>query len=405
MRVRWAVIFVALALAASACSSKAKSGAGSTPTPKAAASSPAAATLAVNVDGKAPSNNEAFLSYFPQTATVRPGDEVTFNLTNSGEPHTVTFGSLAENDISANLKDPTSSSPATKAADAALPPLLPNGPGNANPSGALPCAVTTGPVPTSTACTPAQSTLAPFAGNEEFYNSGWLTSDKPFTMTLSPDIKPGAYHYMCLLHGAAMSGTIVVAGPADTVPSVSSQEAEGATELQQHVAALAPAAANLAKGILPPVVTTPKANTVIAGAGTQDSNDEVTEFGPKVVTTTVGSTVTWDLFGPHTVSFAAPSSAYNIRLPDKADINQQAEMPQGTAGQQGPPGGPDQNASFGIGEVINGGKFDGSTFTSSGLVISFPPKLTAYTLTFTKAGTYQYACLVHPGMAGTVIVK
>ena len=28
----------------------------------------------------------------------------------------------------------------------------------------------------------------------------------------------------------------------------------------------------------------------------------------------------------------------------------------------------------------------------------------AYKLTFTKAGTYNYACLIHPAMEGTVTV-
>ena len=31
-------------------------------------------------------------------------------------------------------------------------------------------------------------------------------------------------------------------------------------------------------------------------------------------------------------------------------------------------------------------------------------KLVAYTLTFTKAGTYSYVCLVHPNMGGVVQV-
>lgn len=405
MKVRWIALVAMLVLAASACS-KSKTSTSGTPTGSAGSgSSPAAAALTVNVDGKAPANNEAFLAYFPATATVKPGGSVSFNLVDSGEPHTVTFGSLAETDIAANAKDPTGQSPAVQAADAALPPLLPQGPGPANPSGANPCAVTTGPVPTNTACSAAQSTLAPFAGSEEYYNSGWLAPGKPFTLTLASDIKPGAYHYMCLLHGASMSGTIVVAGPSDTVPPAATQEAQGTTELQQHVAALADAASALEKGIFPPIVTAPKTNTVIAGSGTQTSNDLVTEFGPKIVTTTVGSTVTWDFLGPHTVSFNAPSSAYNVKLPGKPEINQQSGAPVGTAGQKGPPGGTNPNAAPGIGEVVNGGKYDGTAFTSSGTIISFPPSLTSYTLTFTKAGTFQYACLIHPGMVGTVVVQ
>ena len=53
---------------------------------------------------------------------------------------------------------------------------------------------------------------------------------------------------------------------------------------------------------------------------------------------------------------------------------------------------------------LNGGSFDGTSFKSTGVVQSFPPALVAPSITFTKAGTYTYVCLIHPKMGGVVQV-
>lgn len=403
MNIRSIAVVAALVLAAAACSKSTTSSTSSSGPSAGASGGASGQALTISVDNRNPAVNEAFLSYFPATATVRPGATLTFNLVDSGEPHTVTFGRLADAAVEAYNQDPNSAT--STATDAVLPQLLPQGSGDAaNPSAGLPCAIATGSVPTATACTPAQQSLAPFGGTEAYYNSGWLAASKPFTLTLSASIKPGAYHYLCLLHRASMQGTIIVAGPADTVPSAATQEAAGAAQLQQEIAALAPAAASLAKGVIAPFVPSGP-DKVVAGGGAQTSNDLIAQFGPQTVTTTVNGTITWYVFGPHTISFAAPASAFGARVGDTQKLNPAAEAPQGGPGQTGPPGGPDPNAAPGIGEVISGGSFDGTTFHSSGVVISFPPKLTAYTLKFAKAGTYQYACLIHPGMSGTVVVQ
>ncbi len=55
-----------------------------------------------------------------------------------------------------------------------------------------------------------------------------------------------------------------------------------------------------------------------------------------------------------------------------------------------------------------GATYDGSGFVNSGLLfLRVPPgsqKPPTYSLTFTKPGTYEYDCLLHPGMDGTVTV-
>jgi hypothetical protein len=64
----------------------------------------------------------------------------------------------------------------------------------------------------------------------------------------------------------------------------------------------------------------------------------------------------------------------------------------------GGPGAPEKPGLF------DGGKWDGVAAHSSGLVLSFPPDLYKYKLTFTKPGTFEYLCTVHPDMKGTVTV-
>ncbi|MBV9039764.1 MAG: hypothetical protein JOZ68_02090 [Acidimicrobiia bacterium] len=55
---------------------------------------------------------------------------------------------------------------------------------------------------------------------------------------------------------------------------------------------------------------------------------------------------------------------------------------------------------------LNGGTLgDTTTFKSTGAIQSFPPALVAPSITFTKAGTYTYVCLIHPKMGGVVQVS
>lgn len=85
-------------------------------------------------------------------------------------------------------------------------------------------------------------------------------------------------------------------------------------------------------------------------------------------------------------------------------INPDSFAPAGGEGQPPPSdsGGPPAENTPPI--VIDGGTYDGTGFRNSGIVLSFPPQLYQYKLTFSKPGTYEYFCLVHPEMQGTVTV-
>src|SRR5437763_15225805 len=102
-------------------------------------SSSSAQTRRVDVDGKADTFNAAFLAYFPNTVTARPGDTVEFKSIWRGEPHTVTMGTLVEAGLkAAQAQGPNASGP-PPAAFAQLPTLFPQGQGDANQNAAQPC--------------------------------------------------------------------------------------------------------------------------------------------------------------------------------------------------------------------------------------------------------------------------
>ena len=411
MQKRWVLSFVVLALLGAACSkssttSNASSSASSTPTAT-------GASYSVNVDGKNAEIPESFLAYFPATVTAHPGDSVTFNLVDTGEPHTVALGTLADAAVTAAEKNPNAQGP--PAEDAALPqftpvdkdgnPALPQTALKTIPSAADPCSIATGPVPTSTACPAGSTPSGTFNGTESFYGSGWLASGTPFAVKLSASIKPGSYKYMCLIHREGMTGTIVVTDPSQSVPSPTQQAATGQAELVSATASFQPAVGPLAKGTNPELKFLPSGPKIaLAGSGLMEANGGIDQFGPAQITATVGSTISWIVLGPHTISFNAPTDAQGIHMPGTSQINHKAIDPVGGPGQtaysnysgQGPPPAP---------LVIKGGSFDGNGFRSSGVIFSFPPALLEYQLTFTAKGTFPYQCLVHDGMKGVVTIQ
>jgi plastocyanin len=149
-------------------------------------------------------------------------------------------------------------------------------------------------------------------------------------------------------------------------------------------------AAALLGSTLPFASPTAAANTLTISAGAQSPGRDVqlNVFAPGTTTINVGDTITWRLDSTefHTVTFLAgqPEPEFVTPGPDGAFLNPTAVLPAG------------------------GKTFDGSTFTNSGLMMlggpggSEPP---TYSLTFTKAGSYDYVCVIHPGMTGKVVVN
>ncbi len=130
-------------------------------------------------------------------------------------------------------------------------------------------------------------------------------------------------------------------------------------------------------------------------------------FYPRSVTINVGDTVTWQLFGFHTVTFAGSHHPY----PFAAPAGKQA-VTKDAAGQPFWWSGKAPVLAISPLAILQQG---GSTISSradvrsSGLmrVLSAGPKSppAPYQLTFTSPGIYHYQCAVHTGMRGVVIVR
>ncbi|MDQ6928182.1 MAG: hypothetical protein M3159_05910 [Actinomycetota bacterium] len=417
-------LLVLVTLLAAACSSDNKS----------TTSSSGPTTAKVQVDGSTPAFNAAFTSYFPNEVKVHPGDTVSFNSVFRGEPHSVSFGTLVDQGLAAaapHANDQNfdeSSIPQL----AAIPPMVPQGPGDANQVSAQPCFITSGnpPGPGDTPCPNHSATPPEFTGTESFFSSGFLPNGDTFNVKLASNIKPGTYSYFCTLHTTSMVGKVTVVAADTKVPTATENQAAADQQLQSKVQALQPAV-DAAKNSTPD-----KAAAGVASEQVQDAEANI--FAPQTASIPVGGTVNWTILGAHTISFNAPEDAKVIiaKAPDgSVHLNQKTGAPAGggVPQPQSPPGGDQSGGSSstttaassttttgaestttgagggGPGGLppatpVDGGSYNGSGFYSSGFYLSFPPNFNSYTMKFTKAGTYNYVCLVHPGMEGTVKV-
>lgn len=120
--------------------------------------------------------------------------------------------------------------------------------------------------------------------------------------------------------------------------------------------------------------------TVIVGGQTADISVYANGFFPRELTIHTGDTVTFTFAGFHNVSFLSGASQppFAIKDGNGYDGNPAVFFPAGASA------------------------YDGTGFHNSGV----PPsdKSFSYSLTFTKAGRYEYACTIHPGMMGIINV-
>jgi plastocyanin len=189
-----------------------------------------------------------------------------------------------------------------------------------------------------------------------FANSGFLQGKgKTWSLTFTT---PGTYKYYCLIHydtspgGLKMSGTVIV----NPRPAAS------------HV------------------------YNVNAGLPSETALSAVDGFNPRALTIHVGDSVVWHGFF-HTVTFGPEALLTSIEqnfvipVPQKngpplLTINPKAALPSG------------------------GNTYDGTGFLNSGIMTALAKgnEVPSFKVTFTKAGTYDYDCLVHPHMDGTITV-
>ncbi|HZN13511.1 MAG TPA: hypothetical protein VFB78_04530 [Acidimicrobiales bacterium] len=350
----------------------------------------------------------SLFGFFPRITQVHPGDTIQFKQAWSGDAHTVTFGTLL-NSIGNIVKPyyegklqppPDDESPPGLDEESAKIPFPFDGE-DVNQTAGQPCFLKDGPLRTDRkAC--RRVTQPTFTGREAFYSSGFIpyagNNGNKFKMKLSPTIAPGEYFYYCLMHGAGMGGFLQVRPKSQSIPNQGEVNRAAQKEVDSAIKGLAKADkdAKAGKWDLPP--GTPKVDVL---AGTFSPGDGITfglvdEYYPKRFEAKVGQKVTWMLQG-HTVSFKVPKYGPQLSFDPKTHFvsqNAKAYLPVGVTV---PETNPDDNESP---PPVDAGNYDGSKFLSSGVQFGL-----AFSITFTKAGTYQYACLVHPRQVGTLVVK
>jgi len=233
---------------------------------------------------------------------------------------------------------------------------------------------------------PGDNPNSPFGGST--YDGSVLTSSgamfpgNKYALTFT---KAGTYPYMCLFHPPEMVGVIVVQSAGTPYPhSQGFYNGRGLAEENGQLRAAQESlrefpyrdrGPKLVAGIAPGLAGgAPSTSTVLRFL---DSDTLGPGDGSNVATIAVGGTLAWvnqSNNEPHTVTFP----------------------PAG----QGPPAGDPFMPGTG---PLTGQTYDGTALVNSGPF--FPGQ--EFTLTFTKAGTYVYFCLIHDfiGMEGVVIVK
>jgi plastocyanin len=371
----------------------------------------------------------SFTSYFPRDVVVHQGDTIRFKQTWTGEPHSVTMGSVVDDMFKfSEIFEQYDSEEDARAGGVSeetldqitetfthIPGMTGEG-GEIYQPGAKPCYVAkvadlplysdrddnilNGP---ETAC-PADGKRQPaFDGRQALYNSGYIpwqgTGANEFVVPIAADAKLGKYTYFCNYHWTAMSGTVTIAPPSKDIASNGEISRLARKEIVRD--AKKPAAAvRKAIGKYASRPTTPLAG-VDAGRPYSEHYVSANEFFPAKIRVKAGQPVTWSFDGlSHTISFNVPGyfPVFTIAKNGDVDYDKRAQeavrwmVPKREIDDEdnSPP------RKVDVGEWDGGGGFHSSGLLNEG---------DTFTVTFTKPGTYPYACVVHPPMIGQIVVS
>ena len=305
----------------------------------------------VDVDGKSSAREKfQFSAYFPGDVRVTGGDTIKFRNRSTEAPHTITFGVLADRSNQPEI-------------------IIP-GKGE-NPVVTDPCDIDDDPTTKLAKCDADE--LKPFDGTG-YWNSGFLQpkpapkSDGPksVTLKLADDIPPANYTFVCILH-PFMAGSVQVVDDAADRSDV--------TDIRDALKEDAAAEREKAEDFEAPELDM-DGDTATLAAGFGDKITSVNRFSPAEIEVDAGTTVRWENkspYEPHTVTFEPAFEG----LPPEA---------------------------FAPGGVKSGEDYTGG-FSNSGLFgAEGTPFAGEFALRFPQAGTYEYSCVLHPGMDGTVKV-
>jgi plastocyanin len=204
--------------------------------------------------------------------------------------------------------------------------------------------------------------------------------------------RAGTYKYECAVH-PGMRGIVRVLPSTASIPSPQSQARQAAIELQHTLAD----AKRLNRS---------KPSTklkVFVGVGTNATGAEITSFFPSRLVAHVGETVTFrnaDQTDIHTVTFGPEKLLANIEKTFVAPHGRQILLnPLGGFASE-PPRSPTPSYD---GTNHGNGYLNAGLLAPRGAPAAAGPQ--TYRVTFTKAGTYRYECVIHEHMDGTILVR
>ncbi|HEV2808794.1 MAG TPA: hypothetical protein VGV93_00145 [Acidimicrobiales bacterium] len=385
-------------------------------------------------------NHDAFATSlfenYPRRVQVRPGDTVEFQQDWTGEPHSVTMGTLVDEKIKPvldllNRIETTGELPEGEPSEfmtfgEALPYAL--GETGMVQNAAQPCYVDkeqfsgTYPGDESTPC--PKTAQPPFNGRQAIYNSGVIPFEgvdgNTFRVKLSDDVPAGTYTYYCNVHGPLQYGQIEVLPPGSDIPSQAEVDRRALEEQRVVLEPMersfnAATAGEVVEGGDPGSGFSIDAGQArIVGVPTPFFENNrfvhgiINEFVPRSFTSRVGEKVTWTFVAGHTLSFNVPEyfPVFTVAPDGTRTLNDQAEEPIGWPGppppDEGEGGGHDDMSGPPMPVQVDAGTWDGTGFRSTGLAFSDQD---TFSVTFTRPGNYAYACLIHPKMVGTLVVE
>lgn len=192
----------------------------------------------------------------------------------------------------------------------------------------------------------------------------------------------GSFKFLCLFH-RGMELAVNVSGTPIAIASQADLDKKGAA---QRDAFIASGSAIAAGSELTKVTSASGASTWSLQAGATQGQVDVMQFLPPGATRiSTGDTVKWTTTSdtPHTVTFGTQVNPI-MTFGQNTGFNPAAALPSG-------------------GPTYSGGDANSGLIDDSGEL----PGGTSFSLTFTKAGTYTYVCLLHSdqGMAGSIVVS
>jgi plastocyanin len=352
--------------------------------------------------------------YFPGTVEARPGDTVVFEQEWTGEPHTVTFGRIVdealpkleaieasfERDEDASEEELAEAEKAYEEASEGLP-IFDTYQGAASQAAAQPCYLDRGQPPTDPDDACRQKDQPEFDGSHAYYSSGFIppsgSEGNEFRMPIADDAEPGTYNYYCVIHFPFMQGKLEVRPRGSELPSADEVNARARNEIEDLASPLRDAFADARRGRAKTQTT--ELEPPLAGYHAGDEfSVAIDEFVPKMLRAKVDEPITWTIVGAHTISFDVPRYLPVYQVLSDGTVERNAQVDEAAGGAPKAP-----RVDFTKGPLeIDGGTWDGSGFYSSGLIGSEP--FSRFTLRVSKAGSYRYACLVHPKMVARLVV-